>query len=535
MGVPSPEREESLDPPLIDDSNQRARTAMIRSGIAPLDERLGGVAPGRIHLVTGGLGTGKTAACLHFINAALREGERAAMLTGDRGSDLKDLARYLGIDLDTPLRDGRLQLLRFSAEFARRFAHSSSHERVFSDLRKMIGTESLARIAIDPLDPFLGEGGPVTAGGLALVNFLEALGATAMLTHAADPTGSFDRRLDAIIARSAAVVRLERGHGNVYYLGVVRARASDIPSAPLAFQIRRGLGIERYQGIRSGQLREASAPVRSSRKLLVLHSAEAASTEIVALLRRDYETIVRPAPAVGVALDLAATEMDGVVIAVSHDSVAAAIFLIARLNEQPDVVPIILAARFNLRSIDRARALRAGADEVLATDMSPPEFLQRLAATLSRPRAVRITPQYSDTLVLQTESGGVFKPLSRDDFAAALASHVSQDNPTQYTVVTFTLDRQAVTGTPPSKSTAELSDLVMRSNRVRSGDLTAVIENRVAVYLHGARQDDAAAFVDRVRARWTGRGRGSLNVESFPYPSGEPKLRAMIEEVVPQS
>lgn len=458
------------------------------------------------------------------------------MLTGDRGSDLKELATYLGIDLDTPIRDGRLQLLRYRAEFARRFAHSASPEQALSDLRKMVGTDPPpARIAIDPLDPFLGEGGPVTAGGLALVNFLEELGATALLTHAADPADNLDRRLDAVIARSVGIVRLERGHGNVYYLGVVRARASDIPTAPLAFQIRRGVGIERYHGIRSGQARESAAPTRSSRKLLVLHTAEPASTEIVGLLRTDYATTVRAAPVAGAALDLAATDIDGVVVAVSHDSVAAAISLITRLNEQPDVVPIILAARFNLRSIDRARALRAGADEILATDMSPPEFLQRLAAALSRPRAGSVAPQYSDILILQPENGGVFKPLSRDDFAAALASHVSQDNPTQYTVVTLTPDRQAVNDAAPSKSPVELADLVMRSNRVRSGDLTAVIENRVAVYLHGARQDDAAAFVDRVRMRWTGRGRGSLNVESFPYPSGEPKLRAMIEEVVAQS
>jgi CheY-like chemotaxis protein len=506
---------------------------MIQSGIAPLDERLGGVAPGRIHLVTGGLGTGKTAACLHFINAAMREGEPAALVTGDRGSDLKALATYLGIDIDTPLRDGRLQLMRYRPEFATRFAHSASREQALSDLRRMIGSSPPTHIAIDPLDPFLGEGGPVYAGGLALVSFLEDLGATAMLTHAADPADSFDRRLDAIVGRSVAIVHLERGHGNVYYLGVVRARVSDIPTAPLAFQIRRGAGIERYHGIRPSEARE-TAVTRSSRKLLVLHTAEAASTEIVGLLRRDYETTVRPAPAAGTALDLAATGIDGIVVAVSHDSVAATISLITRLNEQPEVVPIILAARFNLRSTDRARALRAGADEVLATDMSPPEFLQRLAAAVSRPHASRVTPQYYDTSILQPESGGVFKPLTRDDFAAALASHVSQDNPTQYTVVTIAPSVGAGDGTSRFDSLGQLLDLVMRSNRVRSGDLTAVIDNRVAVYLHGARQDDAAEFVNRVRARWTARGRGSLIVESFPYPSGEPKLRTMIE-LAPQS
>ena len=507
---------------------------MIQSGIAPLDERLGGLAPQRIHLVTGGLGTGKTAACLHFIAVALREGERAVMLTGDRGSDLKALATYLGIDLDTPLRDGRLQLIRYRPEFPGRFANSSSPERSLIDLRKMIGAEPPARIAIDPLDPFLGEGGPVTAGAIALGNFLEELGATALLTHAADTADNFDRRLDPIVARSVAIVRLERGHGNVHYLGVVRARGPDIPTAPLAFQIRRGVGIERYQGTRPAEAREPFAATGSRRKLFVLHTTKRASEDIVGLLQRDYETVVHRAPAAGAALNLSATGIDGVVIAVSHDSVAAAISLIIRLNEQPDIVPIVLAARFNLRSVDRARALRAGADEILATDMSPPEFLQRLAAAASRKHARATSPEYSDSLILQPESGGAFIALTRDDFAAALASHVSQDNPTQYTVVTLAPSPARDNGAPPNDSLELLANLVMRCARVRSGDLTAVIENRVAVYLHGARQDHAAVFLDRVRAQWTARQRGALKIESFPYPSGEPKLRTVIE-LAPQS
>lgn len=505
---------------------------MIRSGISPLDERLGGVAPGRIHILIGALGTGKTSASLHFLDVALREGERAAMLTLDRGSDLKALAEYLGIDIDTPLREGRLQLLRFRPEFANRYAHSLSPERAFEDLRKMIGANPPARIAIDPLDPFLGEGGPVTAGAVALANFLEGLGATALLTHLMDTTENLDRRLDAVIGRSAAIVRLERGHANVNYLGVVRARFPDIPSAPLAFQIRRGVGIERYHGARSPEARSNAAASGSSRKLLVLHTGSPPPAEVVALFRRDYDTTVRPAPATGAWLELPAEGpggVDGIVVAVTLDSVHTALSLVARLDEKTQLLPIIVTARFNLRSIDRARLLRAGADEILATDMGAPEFLQRLAAAVSRPHATRVDPQYSDTLILQPESGGSFKALAQEEFAAALASHVAHDHPTQYTVVTLSPDLHTGYETSRADLMRELAALVLRSSRVRSGDLTAVVEDRVAVYLHGAREDDAVAFVDRVRASWKARRGGSLQVESSPYPSGEPKLRTGME------
>jgi KaiC/GvpD/RAD55 family RecA-like ATPase len=156
MGVPPSGRVKASDPTAV-------TVAMIRSGLAPLDEALGGVVPARIHLLTGALGTGKTAACLQFIAASLRAGEPAALITADAGSDLKALALYLGIDIDAPLGNRLLQLIRYRPQFGAALAASRSPERVFADLRKMLGDFKPARIAIDPLDPFLGDGGPVNA------------------------------------------------------------------------------------------------------------------------------------------------------------------------------------------------------------------------------------------------------------------------------------------------------------------------------------------------------------------------------------
>jgi KaiC/GvpD/RAD55 family RecA-like ATPase/DNA-binding response OmpR family regulator len=523
MGVPPSGRVKASDPTAV-------TVAMIRSGLAPLDEALGGVVPARIHLLTGALGTGKTAACLQFIAASLRAGEPAALITADAGSDLKALALYLGIDIDAPLGNRLLQLIRYRPQFGAALAASRSPERVFADLRKMLGDFKPARIAIDPLDPFLGDGGPVNAGSLALVDFLDELGATSLLTHTSEPAGSFDRRLDPIIGRSVAVMRIELGRDGAHYLRVLRSRVSDVPPEPVAFEIRRDGGIKSRPRLEQGSMSDESTS-RSPRRLLVLHTVETPSTEIVNLLDRDYETVVRPAPAPEQPLDLNGEDVDGIVLSVTHETIAAALSLVCRLNAQPDIGPIIVAARFNLRSIDRAHALRAGADEILATDMTAPEFLQRLAAALSRKHlpAARITPPYSDAFIFQPRRGFTHSPLTRDEFASALASHVAQDNPIQYTVVTFTRSEGGTNGTPAYVPLRHLSDVVMRASRMKTGDLTAVIDDCVAVYLHGAQQDQAAVFAERVQKVWAGRRHPPLRIESFPYPSGEPQLRTMFE------
>jgi CheY-like chemotaxis protein len=327
------------------------------------------------------------------------------------------------------------------------------------------------------------------------------------------------------------VLRIEQGRDDAHYLRVLRSRISDVPPEPVEFEIVPDGGLKTRPAVPHLAAGIERVPTRSPRRLLVLHTSDNPSAEIVDLLDRDYETVIRPAPAPEQALDLTTTDIDGIVLSVSHDTVGSALSLLCRLNEQPDMVPVVVAARFNLRSLDRAHALRAGADEILATDMSAPEFLQRLAGTLSRPHLPpsSISPPYSDALIFQPRRGFTHKPLTREEFASALASHVSQDNPIQYTVVTFALGDEGANGMSPYVPLSRLSDVVMRASRMRSGDLTAVIDDCVAVYLHGAQQDQAEAFADRVQKVWAGRRHAPLRIESFPYPSGEPQLRTMFE------
>jgi KaiC/GvpD/RAD55 family RecA-like ATPase len=217
---------------------------MIRSGIAPVDARLGGITPGRIHLITGGVGTGKTTACLHFMAAGLEADESVAILTLDRASELRSHAAYLGIDIDAPLRAGRLTAVRYRPEFGRRYAYLPSVEGVVEDLRRLLGgAMPPARIVIDPVSPFLADGSPVGAGIAAVVELLDGLGATALLTYPGPVTDGADRRLDPLVERAASIVSLARDADGGFELSVPRARLAGAPRTPIRFTIARAIGL----------------------------------------------------------------------------------------------------------------------------------------------------------------------------------------------------------------------------------------------------------------------------------------------------
>lgn len=85
----------------------------LSSGIAELDEMLGGGIPeGDSLLVAGPSGTGKSVLATQFISAGLRRGEPGiVVIFEERPEEYSERAANLGMDFETPLREGKLSLI----------------------------------------------------------------------------------------------------------------------------------------------------------------------------------------------------------------------------------------------------------------------------------------------------------------------------------------------------------------------------------------------------------------------------------------
>ena len=90
-----------------------AATKRLSTGIAELDEMLGGGIPeGDSLLIAGSSGTGKSIISTQFIAEGLRQGEPGIVaLFEERPEEYAERAGSIGLDLNTPLHEGKLQVI----------------------------------------------------------------------------------------------------------------------------------------------------------------------------------------------------------------------------------------------------------------------------------------------------------------------------------------------------------------------------------------------------------------------------------------
>lgn len=491
---------------------------MIPSGIAPLDDRLGGLVPRRTYVLTGAPGTGKTVACLEFLGAAFEAGESAVLLTTDDPTDLIAQGEYLGMDLDRQLADERLVLLRYQLDFTRRFARAPVPEIAFDELRQLIGQRSPSRVVIDSVAPFLEASAASGAGIRALIAFLDSLGATALVTYPADLAGLYDRRLEPLVQRAGAIVHFSCERDRGYRMELRKVRFSVSSTAPISFVVQPGVGITPL--VESRQRRANDVSPEAARKVLVVGSDRILSGDLLPALRARYEVDVRST--VASAFAELATGVGAVLLEVRRDSVNDALTLVREMRRAGSIAPVTLVTQFTLRADDRARALRAGADDFIVGDLHPGEFIARLEATIARGHAPGAPlGDVEVPLVVQPSADGQrYELLDAHAFRNAVTAHMAGDQLPFFTLVSL---RPAETGTA-----LQLGELVLRKLRLESGDLAGYIDCGVAIYLHSARRKDVHPFAERVREEWRRAGNGELDVVVAAYPAEEEQVVALL-------
>jgi circadian clock protein KaiC len=160
-----------------------------RTGIPGLDQITGGGLPqGRVTLVAGSAGAGKTLLGLNFLVAGAREYAEPGVLMSFEESETKVAlnVRSLGFDLDELQRDGLLAVLAFRVEPSEYIAAGEfDFEPLFAILDDAIQRVGAKRVVLDTIEVLFGAFGDdsiVRAELNRLARWLEDRGVTVIVT-----------------------------------------------------------------------------------------------------------------------------------------------------------------------------------------------------------------------------------------------------------------------------------------------------------------------------------------------------------------
>ena len=159
------------------------------TGIPGLDQITGGGLPqGRVTLVAGSAGTGKTLLGLNFLVVGAREyGEAGVLLTFEESADkVARNVRSLGFDLDELQRTGQLVVLAFQVDPSEIVvAGEFDFEPIFVILDDAIRQVGAKRVVLDTIEVIFGAFGDdaiVRSELIRLVRWLDDRGVTVILT-----------------------------------------------------------------------------------------------------------------------------------------------------------------------------------------------------------------------------------------------------------------------------------------------------------------------------------------------------------------
>ncbi|HEY0995303.1 MAG TPA: ATPase domain-containing protein [Gemmatimonadaceae bacterium] len=506
-------------------------TAMISTGINELDQRLGGLVPGRYYLLTGTPGAGKTSACLHFLTEGLRAGERCAILTQENPDDLFAQAEFVGYDLRDAVADESLVLLQYRLDFSDNYARAGNPRALVNEFMAVIGDDRPQRLVVDSIVPFIQAGGVIHGAVNSLIQMMEETQATAYFTVPGDLGDSFYARLyDPVVSGTAGILHFEMDHGDIRRISIRKIRQTPASTEPLQFVIRAGLGIV---GLTPAPVAEAPAtrtmaaagtigpaPSGGGNRVALVNSGGFLGGELYASLEHTYDLDTFASEAE--ALARVPVGYDCVLVAVDPVSADTTLSFVRTVRRSSGVPIVLLSEGEGLRGSTRTRALRAGADEFLVLGESGQGLLARIEAARARGHRDTLQRLRPERLLVQPrDDAGRPLVLPEEEILRAVKHHLKASAHPFFALVRLQV---------PADLLDVTWEVLCRGLRLDDGDLIArgTARNELVLYLHDISRRHARELLARVFA--ADPRLDAVEVQVDHYPADMPRLQPWLAE-----
>lgn len=228
-------------------------TERVSTGIAALDPLVGGgYLKGRIYLISGDTGSGKTIACLQFLVHALRQGERAVYVTVDeRPVEILETAETFAWDLQRYIQEKNLVILDASPYFGGRGGGSSEKgvdpQKIVADLGNYARKLGATLLIIDPVTPLISAADPNSGRDQtrSLIQLIQAqLNVTTLFTAHGGADMSDNGGIERFLAAGVLLVKTTEKDGKLErVMTIKKMRSSVAEPRTLRFVIRPNEGI----------------------------------------------------------------------------------------------------------------------------------------------------------------------------------------------------------------------------------------------------------------------------------------------------
>ncbi len=230
----------------------------VATGIEGLDQLIGGgLLAGKVYLVSGESGTGKTVFGLQYLYYGLLRGENCIYISGDeKASHLVVDAGSLGWDFDKYVRERRLLLLDVAPYLADIRVGKKKEvdvRTVVNDLTKQVKSVNAKRIVIDPIAPlvFVPEHSAFVQEYVRdlILAIEDSLGCTIVITSGIiTGTSKLSRYgIEEFVSEGVIVLGVEMRDGKhvrALYLRKMRSTATDIEEHVFEIVLDRGIVIK---------------------------------------------------------------------------------------------------------------------------------------------------------------------------------------------------------------------------------------------------------------------------------------------------